>query len=276
VIPTPTGSSGREAGPEPDGSVWPCPPTLPGGPDWFAAAVAHLVARHTERDDTVLLLAAPHGRERPGRPHPLRRAAPGDSDDDRLEAAAGIVRTLRRRPLLRVPLGTSPDPDPALARRGPGSDRDRTRPEEPGPTSESESGPGRVAGPAGPDPAARLVIVALEPVAAGWAATVPWTALLPPAGTLAVITWSDTRWGRLVDATLALDDYLVRAGLVGRDRIVLLTEPLPAGEPVGGEDDDAPPRPLAGRAISRPAHADLLLYTPAPTTQAGGPAGVGR
>jgi hypothetical protein len=101
----------------------------------------------------------------------------------------------------------------------------------------------------------------VDPTGAGWVRTVAWDQLLTPSGTLAVITYSDTRRGRLADPTSEVAYAAQRTGLALLDQVVLLETPIHASRLAAdpARHDDPPP---AGPAEGVPhrVHSQLLLF----------------
>jgi len=207
-------SGGRPA------TVWPCPPaTLDREPTgWLQAAMERLVALHTHPGDPVLLLTPPPLTG----PDPHRHAGNDDPADDWIWAVARLGRPARvwTPPASPLPSASESGSGPAL---GPEADR------------------------------AALVVTVVAPTRLDWIAHVPWSRLLAPGGTLAVITRSDSIAGWLIDPTHDLTDATGRHGLALLDRFVLLEVPI--------DQLDRTPAPLPRGAAARRVHSDLLLFT---------------
>jgi len=197
---------------------------------------------------------------------------------DVLLGAADSVARLGRLVCTRTAAPTdSGPPDSGPSDSGPTGARRR-------PPFGSESGPGlppAAGGGAGPGPhdspatagpvRFAAVITTVEPSALGWVRDLPWADLLNPAGTLAVITHSDSRGGWLIDPTAELTEAAGGGRVAPVDRIVLLEIPI-----LGALSDDSvtPARdgsdvPLTGHKVARRVHSDLLLYAPLPGDETG-------
>ncbi|WP_181786102.1 hypothetical protein [Streptomyces phytophilus] len=70
-----------------------------------------------------------------------------------------------------------------------------------------------------------LLITYVDPYRTDWARTVPWTKLLPPHGTLAVITHGDVAGKPRSETNRLLEQILEGGGLALVDRIALVTAP---------------------------------------------------
>ncbi|WP_239312820.1 hypothetical protein [Frankia sp. Cj3] len=210
-------------------TVWPCQPATPDRrpAGWLQAAVERLVAICTRPGDPVLLLDPPSPAEA-GPP-----TAAGDDTTGGFTETGWAVARLGRPVQVRTapadpaprPAVSGPGPDPAF---GPGPDTDRHT----------------------------LVVTVVAPTRFGWFTHIPWSQLVAPGGTLAVITRSDSVAGWLIDPTIELTTAAWYGGLTLLDRIVLMEVPLDQLDQL-----DQLPTPIPTGMLARRVHSDLLLFT---------------
>lgn len=238
---------------------------------WLGRAILTLVTTYTRPGDRVLLLAPPAlAQQPPTAHHGARTSAP----------YAGLTEAVWT--LIRLGRGI----DTATAAPAPDY---RDIPADPrGRSVESESGPRpntrpqtdrheseHLAAHAVQGPADRfgLIITAVHPHDTDWLAHTDWAAILTTTGTVAAITHSVHRHGRLLDPVATVADTFRDRGLRWLDHIAVLTQPVPDPTPT---TDNSPPNPAS--ITERPAvpprplrvvHHDLLLFTPEASTATG-------
>ena len=269
---------GRRPPAGPPGTVW---PHHPGG---TADTLAEIIGRYARPGHRVLLLPPPTDAARPrtgpGREPDwawhLAHPGPGLARHHHVQVRTGPppgpvsptgpaprtgLATARTGPSARsrsgLPAGTRvAGPDPASA--PPGPPPDRPQPDHPGPGSPSPVRAG-------------LVVTAAGPHGCGWVPGLPWSGLLTPSGTLAVLTRCHRSAGRWVDPLPALTAALATAGLAWTDHITLPDpglEPGPRTLGPAGSQPAAYAHPGPARVDPQPpvrhhpAHTDLLLFRP--------------
>jgi hypothetical protein len=239
---------------------------------WLARTIVTLVTTYTRPGDRVLLLSPPALAQQPSTPHrgTPRGALVSAPYAGLTEAVWTLIRLGRGvDTATAAPAPEYPDtPVDSLGRSGVESEsgpRPNPRPQ----TDCHESGHLAARAVQGPDDRFDLIITAVHPHNTDWLAHTDWAAILTATGTVATVTHSVRRHGRLLDPIATVADTFRNRGLRWMDHIAVLTQHLPTPAQTTG---NSPPntasiaaRPAASNAEPLPlrvAHHDLLLFKP--------------
>ncbi|MEO3852762.1 hypothetical protein ABGB09_34965 [Streptomyces sp. B8F3] len=238
--------------------MYPSPEPGQALPGWLTEAVRRVALTYTRRGAHVLLLAPPAGTaHEEGTAQPTREAVAAWVTAT--EVLARLDRPTRIRTL--TSLATADSPTPRAAESGPRllpASRETNADDRLAPTdSRPDPGGPSVGVPSDPDRDS-LLITYVDPHRTDWAHTVPWTKLLPPHGTLAVITHGDIAGKPRSETNRLLERILELGGLALVDRIALVTAPATRTSPLPAAPATAP------RALT-----ELLVLAPHPTSTTG-------
>ncbi|MFD8494854.1 hypothetical protein [Amycolatopsis sp. NPDC059657] len=242
---------------------------------WLGRMIVTLVTGYTSPGDRVLLLAPPAPpRGRPPTPHGARGTDPYAGLAEAVWTVARLGRGADTATVAPAPDRVGDHVD-SLGRgeveSASGPRLGRLRLQTPtGPHRESEHRPARVN--TGSGDRFDLIITAVHPHDTDWLADTDWDTVLAPTATLAVVTHSDHRQGRLVDPSTAIVTTLRSFQRGWLDHIAVLDQPFPAPASATGPTS---PRASRGSAVGPPSvhsvHQDLLLFGPLLLPAAAGP-----
>jgi hypothetical protein len=251
------------------GSVWPVAleqnsadaGSLPG---WLLGAIVKIVALYSDLGQRVLLLAPPNDGSTNTPAPRLPRAESGTrlltGFIEAAQTAARLGRTVHAQLASSPP---SPRSDSALTAQsviGPASSPASSTPTPTEPPTDC------------PSPLADVhdrydvVITFVDPLDSAWVVDSQWTDLLTRDGSLAFITHSDCRQGRLVDPASLLARSAQQNGLVPHERVALLEVPIRRSALAASPFHRAATAGIAhhdhtARAHHARVHSDLYLFT---------------